>query len=140
VAHLLKNPHTYLKAQKEVDEVVGTRAIEADDIKNLKYLNAVLRETARLTPTVPVLQKKVSPDISHSPVVIGGGEYQIEPDDHIVILVGKSQKDPKVWGETADEFDPDRMCDENFDRVMAEFPGSWKVCTPSKTKTLANAM
>ena len=127
MSHLLKNPHTYLKAQNEVDEVVGRRAIEVDDLRNLTYLNAVLRETARLTPTVPLLQKHVNPAIAHTNVTLGGGTYKMKPDDHIMVLVGKSQKDPKVWGETAEEFEPDRMLDENFDKIMQEYPGSWKV-------------
>ncbi|KIX01255.1 uncharacterized protein Z518_08980 [Rhinocladiella mackenziei CBS 650.93] len=124
--NLLKNPHTYLKAQKEVDEVIGRRAIEVGDLKNLKYINAVLRETARLTPTVPLLQKHVNPEMAHNVVTIGHGKYKIEPDDHIMILISKSQRDPKLWGETADDFDPDRMCDENFDKMSAEHPGFWK--------------
>lgn len=127
MAYLLKNPHTYLKAQKEVDEVIGTRAIEVEDITKLKYLNAVLRETARISPTVPVVQKKVNPDIAHNIVTVDGGRYRIEADDHVVVLLGKAQRDPKVWGETAEDFDPDRMTDENFDRIMAEHPGCWKV-------------
>ncbi|KAK5235129.1 hypothetical protein LTR47_003965 [Exophiala xenobiotica] len=126
VAQLLKNPHTYLKAQKEIDQAVGNRPIEVDDIKNLKYLNAVLRETARLTPTVPVLQKHVNPDIAHNVVTVDGGRYEIKPDDHIMILLGKAQRDPKVWGETAGDFEPERMLDENFDKVMAAYPGCWK--------------
>ena len=55
------------------------------------------------------------------------GRYKVEPTDNITILLGKSQRDTKVWGDTADEFDPDRMLDENFDKVTAEFPGCWKV-------------
>ncbi|KIX92788.1 uncharacterized protein Z520_11451 [Fonsecaea multimorphosa CBS 102226] len=123
---LLKNPDTYLKAQKEVDEVIGNRSIEASDISKLKYLNAVLRETARLTPTVPVLQKQINPAIVHQIVTVDNGKYRIEANDNIVILLGKAQKDPKVWGDTAEDFDPDRMLDENFDRITAEYPGCWK--------------
>lgn len=110
--------------------MVGTRAIEVGDIKNLKYMNAVLRETARLSPTVPVMQKQINPDLAHDLVTVDHGRYKIEMTDSIVVLVGKSQRDPKVWGENADDFDPDRMSDENFDKILAEFPGSWKVRKP----------
>jgi cytochrome P450 / NADPH-cytochrome P450 reductase len=127
MANLLKNPHTYLKAQQEIDAVLGSRAIEVTDIKNLKYLNAVLRETARLTPTVPFLQKHVNPSDTTGFVTVQGGRYRIKHDDQILILVGKCQRDPKVWGETACEFIPERMYDENFDKVMAAYPGAWKV-------------
>ncbi len=128
IMQLLRSPEAYLKAQKEVDEVIGSRAIEAGDIHKFKYLNAVLRETSRLSPTVPILQKRINPDTAHQIVTVGG--YKIEPTDHLVIMVGNAQRDPKVWGNTAEDFNPDRMLDENFDKITAEYPGCWKVsCT-----------
>lgn len=130
--HLLKNPHTYLKAQKEIDDMIGSRSIEASDINKLRYLNAVLRETARLSPTVPILQKQVNPAIAHEVVTLDNGRYKVEPGDNITILISKAQRDPKVWGETADEFEPDRMMDENFDRISTQYPGCWKVRNPTK--------
>lgn len=119
-----------------MDEIIGKRSIEVSDLQNFKYLNAVLRETARLSPTVPVLQKHVNPAIAHEVVTLDNGRYRIDPNDHIILLMAKCQTDPKVWGENADDFIPERMLDENFDKVMADYPGAWKVscpvCTPSK--------
>jgi cytochrome P450/NADPH-cytochrome P450 reductase len=125
--HLLKNANAYLKAQKEIDEVIGSGAIEADDLHKLKYLNAVLRETSRISPTVPALQKRTNPTTTHQILTVENGQYMLEPTDHIIILMGKAQQDPKVWGDTAEDFNPDRMLDENFDRINAEYPGCWKV-------------
>lgn len=51
--NLLKNPESYFKAQQEVDRVVGRGRMKAEHLKELKYINAVLRETLRLTPTAP---------------------------------------------------------------------------------------
>jgi cytochrome P450/NADPH-cytochrome P450 reductase len=110
-----------------VDEVIGKRSIEVSDIQNLKYLNAVLRETARLSPTVPVLQKHVNPAIAHEVVTVDNGRYRIDPTDHIIVLMSKCQTDAKVWGDNAEDFEPERMLDENFDKVMAQYPGAWKV-------------
>lgn len=124
--YLLTNPSTYLKAQQEVDEVVGNRAIDVSDISKLKYLNAVLREAARLSPTVPVMQKAIQPELANQ-VNLLGGKYQIMPDDRLIVLLAKAQTDPKVWGDTARDFEPDRMLDENFDAIMAQYPGAWKV-------------
>ena len=130
--YLLLNPGTYLKAQEEVDKVIGQRAIEIKDINKLTYLTAVLRETIRLSPTVPVLQKSVNPALAHEHVLLGG-KYKINPSDQIVALMTKAQRDPKVWGETAEDFDPERMLDENFDRVSTQYPGSWKVSPQTKS-------
>ena len=138
IMQLLKHPHTYLKAQKEIDEVIGGRVIEADDIHKLKYLNAILRETSRLSPTVPVLQKHINPANAHQIVTLDGGKYVVEPTDHLLILVGKAQRDPKVWGDTAEDFDPDRMLDQNFDKITAEYPGCWKVSFPTHHVAFAN--
>lgn len=124
-AEMLKNPETYFKAQEEVDRVIGNRAIEFNDIKNLHYLNAVLRETMRLRPTVPVMSKGVHPDRKKDVVTLNG--YVVKPDDVFVILLGKGQRDPTVWGDDADLFKPDRMLDDNFDKIMEQYPGSWKV-------------
>jgi cytochrome P450 / NADPH-cytochrome P450 reductase len=126
--YLLKNPHTYLKAQKEVDEIVGKGPIESHHINKLRYINAVLRETSRLSPTAPALQKSINPAIP-GPALLGG-KYTIVPTDIIVTLISKCQRDPKIWGETAEEFEPDRMLDENFDKITAQYPGAWKVSLP----------
>jgi cytochrome P450 / NADPH-cytochrome P450 reductase len=134
---LLQNPEAYLKAQKEIDEVIGTRTIEMEDISKLKYLTAVLREAVRLQPTVPILQKEVPPERRNEAVFLGNGRYQVLPEDRIILLMSKAQRDPKVWGEDADQFNPDRMLDEPFDRVMAEYPAAWKVY---KNRLLFNAV
>jgi cytochrome P450/NADPH-cytochrome P450 reductase len=45
--HLLKNPDKYLKAQQEVDEVVGERALEAKDLSHLVYIKFAIYEALR---------------------------------------------------------------------------------------------
>ena len=125
--NLLKNPHAYLKAQKEIDEVIGKAPVQVSHLKNLKYLNAVLRETARLTPTVPMFSKQINPAIAHEHVTLDHGRYKVEPDDQVVVLLGKTQKDPVVWGDDAEEFKPERMSDEEFHKISAKYPGAWKV-------------
>jgi cytochrome P450/NADPH-cytochrome P450 reductase len=45
--HLLKNPDKYLKAQQEVDEVLGDRALEAKDLSHLIYIKFAIYEALR---------------------------------------------------------------------------------------------
>lgn len=56
--------------------------------------------------------------------------YVVTPSDRLMVLLSKAQRDPSVWGDDADEFKPERMLDESFDKVMAQYPGSWKVRYP----------
>jgi cytochrome P450/NADPH-cytochrome P450 reductase len=45
--HLLKNPDKYLRAQQEVDEVIGHRALEARDLSHLVYIKFAIYEALR---------------------------------------------------------------------------------------------
>ncbi|POS72529.1 bifunctional P-450/NADPH-P450 reductase [Diaporthe helianthi] len=118
--NLLKNPETYKKAQQEVDEVVGTGPIVVDHVKKLQYIQAVLRETLRLTATIPVMSVRPLQD------TVIGGKYAVSAHDSITLLVAKSQLDPAVFGETAHDFIPDRMSEDNFNKLNREFPNAWK--------------
>lgn len=57
---------------------------------------------------------------------IVGGKYVIKEGELIIVLVGHSHLDPKVYGEDVNEFHPERMNDENFQRLNEEFPNAWK--------------
>ncbi|KAK3687194.1 putative bifunctional P-450:NADPH-P450 reductase [Podospora appendiculata] len=117
---LLKHPETYRKAQKEVDDVCGTGPIKIEHMKRLPYISAILRETLRVCPTIPVIAVEAKED------EVVAGKYAIPKGQPIALLLAKSQVDPAVFGETANEFDPERMTDENFERLNKEFPDSWK--------------
>ena len=41
--HFLKNPDKMLKAQKEVDEVLGSNPIEISHLPKLKYIDACIK-------------------------------------------------------------------------------------------------
>jgi cytochrome P450/NADPH-cytochrome P450 reductase len=124
--NLLKNPTTYFAAQQEVDRVIGRNKIEVRHLSQLKYLNAVLRETLRLTPTAPAYVRGIRPENKEETPTIGG-KYTISRDTGVLCLIGKIQRDHKVWGEDAAEFNPDRMSDENFDKLPQN---AWKAGIP----------
>jgi cytochrome P450/NADPH-cytochrome P450 reductase len=69
--YLLKNPEAYQQAQREVDEMIGNKPITADHLSKLPYLNAVLRETLRLSPTAPVIVVQPNED------TVIGGKYAV---------------------------------------------------------------
>jgi len=47
-------PEVQKKAQKELDEVIGDRLPEFNDRPNLPYINAMVKESFRWQPVVPL--------------------------------------------------------------------------------------
>lgn len=119
---MLKNKDAYAKATREIDDVLGKRPINPSDIAHLPYLNACLREALRLSPTATAISKQINP-LSQQPFALLDGKYKIDPDDRVLVLLGKTQRDPAVYGDDAAGFKPERMLDENFDKLPS---GAWK--------------
>jgi cytochrome P450/NADPH-cytochrome P450 reductase len=109
--------------------VVGNSKLEPKHVNELKYINAVLRETLRLTPTAPAFSRAIRPENTEETVYIGAKDpdskhkYEIPRGKSIVCLIGKIMQDPKVFGEDAEEFKPERMLDENFEKLPKN---AWK--------------
>jgi cytochrome P450/NADPH-cytochrome P450 reductase len=118
--YLLSNPAAYARAQQEVDHVLGDVAITAAHLGKLPYLSAVLRESLRLSPTVPAIALAAKEDTTL------GGKYQIKANAPIIALFAAVHRDPRVYGSDANAFRPERMLDEHFHRRNVEFPNCWK--------------
>jgi len=121
--YLLKSPKAYQAAQAEVDEVVGKSAITVEHMARLPYLMACIRETLRLSPTAPGFA--VTPKEGGGPVVIHSGDkaYEIPQDGVAILSLPQIHRDPLVYGDDADEFRPERMLDENFNKLPKN---AWK--------------
>ncbi|KUI71998.1 hypothetical protein VM1G_07646 [Cytospora mali] len=126
---LLTHPKAYFAAQAEVDRIVGHSKLEPKHVNELKYINAVLRETLRLTPTAPAFSRAIRPENTEEPVYIGAKapgstkKYAIPRGKSVVCLIGKIMQDPKIYGDDAAEFKPERMLDENFEKLPKN---AWK--------------
>ena len=124
IYQLMVNPETFQQAQREVDEVIGSGPIKVEHLSKLPYITACLRETLRLTPTITATSMGPLPNTREDPITLGGGKYLVKPGSRITGLLGKVQRDPKVYGDDADKFRPERMLDEHFNKLPKN---AWKV-------------
>lgn len=65
--HLLRHPDVLAKLRAEITRVVGDGPIEAQHLPQLEYLDAVVKETGRLTPVVTNVVRRL-----HVPARVGG--------------------------------------------------------------------
>ena len=122
--YLVKDPEVMHKAQQEVDAVVGRGPVMFQHMSKLPYIEAILRESLRLSPTVPAFVVQASTGTT-APVLLGGGKYMISPTTGIIAFLPLIGRDPEVYGADAADFKPERMYKEAFDRLP---PNAWKVC------------
>ncbi|KOS21415.1 Bifunctional P-450:NADPH-P450 reductase [Escovopsis weberi] len=118
--NLLKNPVAYQKVQQEVDDVVGREPVRVEHLSKLPYITAVLRETLRVTPSITAITVEAREE------TLLAGKYFVAKAEPVTLLLSCSQMDPLVFGEDAAEFKPERMLDDNFNRLNEEFPNCWK--------------
>ncbi|KAH7388097.1 hypothetical protein KP509_16G057400 [Ceratopteris richardii] len=109
LAELLRHPHILKKMQVELSLVVGsTRLVQESDVENLPYLRAVVKETMRLHPAVPLLL----PHASTQQCQVNG--YDIPSGTQVYVNVWAIGRDPNVW-ENPLKFHPKRFLDSKTD-------------------------
>ncbi|KAI3923525.1 hypothetical protein MKW92_010829 [Papaver armeniacum] len=92
MSEVIKNPEVMRKAQEELDEVVGKNSIvEESHMNQLPYLEAVVKETLRLHPALPLLVPRRS---ITSPVV---GGYTIPEGSRVFVNVWAIHRDSDAW-------------------------------------------
>ncbi|KAK8647138.1 hypothetical protein V6N13_120893 [Hibiscus sabdariffa] len=100
---LLNNRDVLKKVQHELDTCVGKdRLVQESDIKNLVYLQAIIKETTRLYPAAALSV----PHESVEDCTTAG--YFIPAGTRLLVNLSKLQRDPKVWS-NPDEFRPERF-------------------------------
>ncbi|KAH6768084.1 hypothetical protein C2S51_013420 [Perilla frutescens var. frutescens] len=110
MAEMLKNPSVLAKAQDEVRRVFDEEKgyVEESLVHKLVYLKAVVKETLRLHPPLPLLL----PRICGQTCEING--YNIPSETKIIINAWTINRDPEYW-ENPDCFQPERFLDSSVD-------------------------
>lgn len=107
--YLLKHPEVLTKAYAEVDAVLGHDIGQPPTIAQigkLDYVRAILSESLRLWPTAPAFSLSPYKD------EIVAGKYPLKKGSYITVLLPMLHRDPSVWGENAEEFNPDNFSRE----------------------------
>ncbi|KAB2013431.1 hypothetical protein ES319_D09G156000v1 [Gossypium barbadense] len=109
MAELLRKPESMKKVKEEINRVTGPqRKVEESDIDNLPYLQAVIKETLRLHPVVPLLLPRNSMQDTD---YMG---YFIPKEAQIFVNVWAIGRDPETWEDPL-AFKPERFLGSKID-------------------------
>ncbi|KAK1753774.1 cytochrome P450 [Echria macrotheca] len=119
ILFLTQNPHVVTRAREEIDAVVGEGELTEEHIPRLQYMAGVVRETLRLSFAAPGFNIEPIPrEGDKSPVLLGGGKYEIAHDQAMIIVLAGVNRDPAVFEEPT-AFRPERMVGEAFEKLPA---------------------
>lgn len=102
---LNQHPEVLPKLQHEVDTVLQGRAPTMADLPNLPYTLAVLEESMRLYPPVPLTVRKAYKDAELNGFAIPRGSF-------VAISINNIHRHPDFW-EQPEAFMPERFLPEN---------------------------
>lgn len=107
LSQMLMNPDVQKKVHHELDETVGRNVRPTvADCRSMPYLNAVWNESFRLNPPVPL----GIPHLNSTPDTWNG--YTLPKGTTMYTNIGFMMRDPRVWGEDANQFKPERFLKE----------------------------
>lgn len=103
MAELINNPRVLKKAQEEINKVIGPqqRLAQESDIHKLPYLQAIIKETLRLHPPIPMIARK-----SVTSCTIAG--YYIPTNTLLFVNIWSIGRNHNYW-ENPMEFRPERF-------------------------------
>ncbi|KAJ6624157.1 cytochrome P450 [Mycena sp. CBHHK59/15] len=119
---LAEHPEVLSKLRAEILNRVGpTERPTHEDIKEMKYLRAVLNETLRLYPPVP-LNFRTSTKPVVWPSVRGSKPIYIPPDTLVPYGPIMMHRRKDLWGPDALEYDPERFIDSRLQKYLLPNP------------------
>lgn len=102
--HLARHPEIAARARAEVAQVWGdTPRPGYDQVARLRYVRRVLDESLRLWPTAPAFAREARRD------TVLAGDHPMRRGAWALVLTPMLHREPEVWGEDAERFDPDRF-------------------------------
>ncbi|KAF8006774.1 hypothetical protein BT93_K0936 [Corymbia citriodora subsp. variegata] len=109
MAELFRQPKSMKKAKDELDQVVGlNRKLVENDLEKMPFLQAVVKETLRLHPPVPLLLPRNALKDAN---FMG---FDIPKDTQVFVNVWGIGRDPDSWEDPL-AFKPERFLESNID-------------------------
>ncbi|KAH7520267.1 licodione synthase [Ziziphus jujuba] len=106
IGEILNHPKVLEKAREEIDRVVGkNRLVGESDGPNLPYIQAIIKETLRLHPPFPVVNRKCVEACKID-------KYMIPENTMLFLNLWAINRDPNFW-ENPSEFRPERFLEPN---------------------------
>ncbi|XP_023239646.1 cytochrome P450 4c3-like [Centruroides sculpturatus] len=99
------------KVYQELQEIFGEdmdKSITTDELKRMKYLECIIKETLRLYPPVSVILRKNPSDMKV-------GNYILPANSSLAVNIYGIHHNPTVF-ENPEVFDPDRFLPENCEK------------------------
>ncbi|KAH7412846.1 cytochrome P450 [Cadophora sp. MPI-SDFR-AT-0126] len=124
---LATNPSIQDRLRKEILSATrtGNKEIDYAAIESMRFLNNVLRESIRLYSPSLTLPREAAEDM----VV---GDVHIPKGTTVTMVPAMVQRNPLIWGEDADVFNPDRWdtltTDSASPYAISAFSGGPRVC------------
>ncbi|XP_021826608.1 cytochrome P450 71D11-like [Prunus avium] len=136
ITEMIKTPRVMETAQNEVREVFNRKGqIDETCIREMKYLNLVIKETLRLHPPAPLLLPRECGEKCE----IDG--YEIPVKSKVIVNAWAIGRDPNYWNEP-ERFNPDRFLDSSIDYKGTHFEyipfGAGRRICPGISYGLAN--
>lgn len=113
-----------MSARKEIASVVGDGGkLSHGHLGRLEYVEGITREALRLSFAAPGFNVEPVPKTDgtatdKSPILLGGGKYEVAHDQAMIIVLAGVNRDPSVF-EAPLKFRPERMMGESFDKLPA---------------------
>jgi cytochrome P450 len=107
---LALHPEVESRLTAELDEVLGGEPPTVEHIHRLRYTEWIIKETMRLYPPVPTVGREALSECE-----IGG--YRIPKGAQVALVQWLTHRDPRWFGEDADQFRPERWDDDLAKRI-----------------------
>ncbi|EIM82729.1 cytochrome P450 monooxygenase pc-3 [Stereum hirsutum FP-91666 SS1] len=123
---LAQHPDILSRLREEIFTKLGAgangRRPTHEDLRDMKYLRAVINETLRLYPVVPFNIRTATKDTLWPSKEPGEKPFFIPAGSSVIYSVFLMHRRTDLWGPDALEFDPDRFLDERLHKYLTRNP------------------